>query len=143
MVEVRSAFSPRSRYYSSVGDGVVPVFQPSFVKGDARVLKETGKRDLYAIIQSFKEECSVKRIVERYTQGDLSVLSRVQALYTDVSGLPSSLDQAFEKVREAHAAFLDLTPEAQEYYGDPGAFVQRFAAGDIFQPKVEEVPGDD
>lgn len=130
-------FSSRSRFFSPSGTGKEPVFQPVFVKGDCRVLKEVGESDNYEIIQSYKEECSVKRIIERYKNGDLQALRRVQALYCDVVNSPNTLAEAFEKVKSIQDSFDALIPEAQAYYGDPMSFVQRIVAGDV--PKFDKV----
>lgn len=134
---VMNNFSSRSRFFSPSGTGKEPVFQPVFVKGDCRVLKEVGESDTYEVIQSYKEECSIKRIIERYQKGDLQALRRVQALYCDVGDAPDSLVEAFEKVKSLQTSFEALTPEAQAYYGDPMSFVQRIAAGDF--PKFDKV----
>lgn len=135
-VVVMNNYSSRSRFFSPSGTGIDDVFQPVYCKGDCRVLKKVGDRNLYEIIQSYKEECSVKRIVERYQSGDLSALRRVQALYTDVVDSPSTLVEAFDKVKSIQTSFDALTPEAQAYYGDPMSFVQRIAVGDF--PKFDK-----
>lgn len=137
-VVVMNNFSPRARFFSPSGTGKEDVFQPVFVKGDCRVLKKVGESDFYEIIQSFKEECSVKRIVERYQAGDLQALRRVQGLYIDVVDAPSSLVEAYETINGVKDAFTSLTPEAQAYYGDPLSFVQRVMVGDYPNSVVKD-----
>lgn len=55
-------------------------------------LEKVGETDQYQVIQSFRDEVDIKKIVERCAaSGDMSMLQRVQGVYTDTSGLPKDL----------------------------------------------------
>lgn len=55
-------------------------------------LEKVGETDQYQVIQSFRDEVDIKKIVERcVASGDMSLLQRVQGVYTDTTGLPKDL----------------------------------------------------
>lgn len=126
---VRNSFSSHSRFYSPTGDGKCPVFAPEYEKGDCRYLKKVGEEDFYAIIQSYKEECSIKRIISRYRNGDLQALQRVQAMYTDVASAPRSLAEAFDRAKYIESVYSKLSDDAKSFYGSVSGFVDGVLAG--------------
>lgn len=74
---------------SPTGCGLRPKFVKRIEDGKARLVK-VGETDQQALINSYKDECDFNRIVERYQNGDISALARVQGLYTDISGYPDN-----------------------------------------------------
>lgn len=74
---------------SPTGCGIRPKFAKRIEDGKARLVK-VGETDQQALINSYKDECDFNRIVERYQNGDISALARVQGLYTDISGYPDN-----------------------------------------------------
>lgn len=114
----------RFSYYSSprksspAGSPIRDRFAKRVENGKA-VLVKVGETDQQALINSYKEECDVNRIVERYVNGDSSVLARVQGLYSDISGFadnPTDLLNAPVKAREALQMLdnQDTVPDASE-----------------------------
>lgn len=88
---------------SPVGSAIRDRFAKRVENGKV-VLVKVGETDQQALINSYKDECDVNRIVERYANGDSSVLARVQGLYSDISGFadnPTDLLNAPVKAREA------------------------------------------
>lgn len=94
--------------------------------GRAPTLVKVGETDLQDFIQSFADECDVNRIVERYANGDASVLQRVQAVYSDVAGVPTDLTTAFETVSAARAYYETLPEAARREFGSLGKFLDSF-----------------
>lgn len=74
---------------SPTGSGIRPKFVKKLEDGKAKLIK-CGETNQQALINSYKDECDVNRIVERYQNGDLNALARVQGLYTDISGYPDN-----------------------------------------------------
>lgn len=71
------------------GSGIRPKFVKKLEEGKAKLVK-CGETDQQALINSYKDECDFNRIVERYQNGDVNALARVQGLYTDISGYPDN-----------------------------------------------------
>ena len=93
------------------GDRKRPIYQRQCEMGKEAILVKVGESDLQDYIQSFADECDVNRIVQRYANGDTSVLQRLQGVYTDVAGVPQDLTTAFETVAAARA-YYETLPEA-------------------------------
>lgn len=74
---------------SPSGSGIRPKFVKKLEDGKAKLVK-CGETDQQALINSYKDECDFNRIVERYQNGDVNALARVQGLYTDISGYPDN-----------------------------------------------------
>lgn len=128
-------FWPKS--VSPSGQGTKKTYSVKYDQYGNRSLVQTGEVDNYAIIQSFKDECDVCRLIEKYQQGDLSALARVQAVYCDTTVYPHSLMEARNSYSMALEAYELLTDEAKAYYGSPEQFLTRLHEGDVFTGSVE------
>lgn len=81
------------RRSSPMGDGIQSVFEERIIDGKKKLVV-TGQEDLKAFIEASKAETLIDNIIKRYTEGDLSILSRVQGFYGDVTGMPRDLADA-------------------------------------------------
>lgn len=113
----------RSRRPCDSGDRKRPIYQRHCESGKESKLVKVGESDLQDYIQSFADECDVTRIVQRYANGDTTVLQRVQGVYTDVSGVPSDLTTAFQTVSAARAYYEQLPEAARREFGSLGKFL--------------------
>lgn len=113
----------RTRVHCDSGERKRPIYQRECQPGKEATLVKVGESDLQAYIQSFAEECDVNRIVQRYANGDTSVLQRVQGVYTDVVGVPHDLTTAFETVAAARAYYETLPEAARREFGSLGKFL--------------------
>lgn len=128
-------FWPKS--FSPSGQGTKKTYSVQYDQFGNRSLVQTGEVDNYAIIQSFKDECDVCRLIEKYQQGDLSALARVQAVYCDTTVYPHSLMEARNSYSVALEAYDLLSDEAKAYYGSPEQFLTRLHEGDVFTGSSE------
>lgn len=100
--------------------------RPRYIKDvttNPPTLRKVGETNQQALIQSYADECDVNRIVQRFEAGDVSVLSRVQGLYADVSGYPSDTISLMNLGAQATHAWDSLTLEEQSKYGSKEAFI--------------------
>lgn len=87
------------RYTSNPGRGVRDKMSPVVDKEGVRYLEKVGETDQYSFIQSFKDSCDIKMMVEKYAlTGDISFLQRVQGVFNDVVGMPTDL-RGLEDIR--------------------------------------------
>lgn len=70
-------------------------------------LVEVGEHDNYESIQSYKDECDINLILQRYASGDLSMM-RTDAQYIDTSELPSSYHEMYNLVKAQEEKFNAL-----------------------------------
>lgn len=86
-------------------------------------LRKVGETDQYGLIQSYKDECDIQRIVARAQAGDASVLQRVQGLYFDCTAIPSDPTEVMQSGTVLNNAWESLTPEQRAEYGNKEAFL--------------------
>lgn len=73
-----------------------------------KTLEQTGKVDLYAKIQSYKESCDIHVILERFVNGDESVLSANTPSFGDFTEFPTTYAEVLQRQHEAEQIFMDL-----------------------------------
>lgn len=113
----------RSRRPCSSGERKRSIYQRQCENGKTPKLVKVGETDLQDYIQSFADECDVSRIVQRYANGDSSVLQRMQGVYCDVTGVPTDLTTAFQTVSAARAYYETLPEVARREFGSLGKFL--------------------
>lgn len=126
----------RNRRFCSAGERKRPIYQRNCTIGKEATLVKVGESDLQDYIQSFADECDVNRIVQRYANGDTTVLQRVQGMYTDVAGVPTDLTTAFETVNAARAYYETLPEAARREFGSLGKFLDSI----VTLPSDEDKP---
>lgn len=99
-----TAFNRPKTTPSPMGSGIRNVLEPRLVDGVYKLVK-TGTEDYKAFIEASKEETLVSNIMLRFQRGDVSVLSRTQGFYGDVTGMPSSLRDAQNFVIDLRSKF--------------------------------------
>ena len=80
-------------------------------------LKESGKEDLYAFIQSHKDSVDLHKIMDRFNAGDTAVLQKVQGMFGDFSQMPQTYAGLLNHMIEAEQTFMSLPLETREKFG--------------------------
>lgn len=112
----RSAGSP-------VGDRHRPIFRKTKDEEGHPCLVEVGKQDVQEVIDSFAHSCDICTLIKRYQAGDVSVLSRVQGVYADITDLPNDLMSAHEILNNARKAYDSLTDDQKHEFGSFDQFL--------------------
>lgn len=75
--------------------------------------------------QQFADECDVNNILANYLRtGDISLISKGQGFYGDVSDYPVDFITAMQVVQDAEARFAELPAKVRERFGnDPANFL--------------------
>lgn len=101
-------------------------------------LRKVGDTDQYSVIQSFKDECDIQRIVARYQAGDTSVLQRVQGFYYDASQLSQDQTEMMNLSVLARDSWENLSADVKvKFNNDKEAFVNA-----LFAPLSDQPSGD-
>lgn len=130
------------------GNDIVKIYELSSDK--IPVLVETGSYSQTELIQSFAQECDIHFIIARCQNGDISVLQKIQGVYGDFSGMPSSLPQVNDLILDAKDRFDMLPIEKKELIGSFQDFVKIVNSPDaeekflkiLSQDKKEEMKGE-
>lgn len=66
----------QQHFCSQAGSGEKILYSPEFDRFGVMTLKESGKEDLYAFIQSHKDSVDLHKIMDRFNAGDTAALQR-------------------------------------------------------------------
>ena len=69
---------------------------------------ESGKTNIYDMIQASKEETMVYNIIKRFQNGDLEALTKTKGIYGDFTNAPKTLAEAQQLIINAENHFNEL-----------------------------------
>lgn len=104
-------------------------------------LKKVGETDQQALIDSFKNECDVERIVARFQAGDASVLQRAQGLFYDATNFANEFTEQMNVAALAKQFWENASDEARSQFGSLEAYIDAFVKSNLpDQPSSDEAP---
>lgn len=110
-------FDPHDRVHVHPGDRTKVMYSPIFDKNGVMHLKESGIHDLYSEIQSHADSVDIHVLLQRYQQGDIGALARVQGAYGDFTQMPSTFAEALNTMIAAEQYFMGLPVETRAMFG--------------------------
>uniref|UniRef100_A0AAU8AWE0 Internal scaffolding protein n=1 Tax=Dulem virus 111 TaxID=3145588 RepID=A0AAU8AWE0_9VIRU len=113
----KTQYMKTDRVASNLGTRDHVLYSPVFDQNGNMHLEESGHEDIYDFIQSHKDSCDIHTILARYSNGDLTALSRVQGVYGDFTQVPKTLMDSLNIVIRAQNTFMSLPVEEREKYG--------------------------
>ena len=96
------------RFTSNVGDREKDIYTPKYDENGVMYLEKTGKENLYDFIQSHKDSVDIHVLLQKYAEGDISVMSRVQGVYGDFTEMPKTYADALNSMISAENYFNSL-----------------------------------
>lgn len=116
-----------TRIPSPSGERVSPVRKWQLQKDGSRELVVVGETDIYAKIQSAKDDCDIYKLLDRHAAGDFTALNlQAQRAYADITSAPKNIHEAVANVNKAKEHFFQLPVEIREAFGnDPRSFVEK------------------
>lgn len=100
------------------------------------VFEVVDQRNFYKEIQMQKESCDMKTIIQRFLNGDETVLSRAQGVYLDAREYPSNRQEAMNVAFEIEAAYNRLPEDERSKFADIYDFAVKLVS------PVEEIKDD-
>lgn len=126
-MKFQSAYSEKKTFHNKSGSKFMRTFAMELDENGHKVLKETGKRNVYDMIQSHAEECDINNIVARVKAGDKEALARVEGKYIDATDLPQDLAEAQNKIIQVKNEFYTLPLNIREKFNhSPEEYVQNY-----------------
>lgn len=98
----------RKKITSVSGDRFADTYSLKVQDNGEKTLEKTGKVDLYAKIQSYKESCDIHVILERFVNGDASALSANSPSFGDFTQFPTTYAEVLQRQHDAEQIFMDL-----------------------------------
>lgn len=110
-------FTPRQRVREVVGSREKQLYSPIYDDRGVLHLKETGKHDLYAEIQSHRDSVDIHVLLARYRNGDTEALQRIQGAYGDFTQMPTTFAEALNTLIAAEQYFQSLPVDVRSRFG--------------------------
>lgn len=99
------------------GDSVVQEYELEYSPQGVPHLVPTGTYDLYEVIQSFRDECDLGKIFQRYANGDVMALNKRQGVYADISEMPQDVFAAAKLLDRVEAIYDGLSEDLRSRVG--------------------------
>lgn len=104
-------------------------------------LSDDGEIDIFDSIQELSDYVDIDNIVNRYNNGEIDVLEKVQGFYGDLTTLPVDMRGIYDFNAQGKKLFDSLPEDVREQFGDYQSFITINAEkyDEIFNPKESEV----
>ncbi len=122
----KTQYDARDRIESNPGNPVKQLYAGAYNERGQVELKEDGTEDLYAFIQSFAESTDIHSILQRYQNGEVDVLEKVQGFYGDITEMPHTYAEALQRIADSEKVFMSLPVDVRAKFGH--SFSQFLAA---------------
>lgn len=133
-MKFRTAYDPVSSVPSNPGDRFHVTHKLIVDQDGTYDLKISGKVDTYSEIQSWRESCDIKVLLQRYANGDTAALNRKQPLFGDFSTMPKTLAEYQQMQLNVEQAFDSLPAEQRSRFGNSSSrFVASFGSPEFFE----------
>lgn len=80
------------------------------------IVKEKGKENIYAKIQSYADECDINILIKKFESGDTDAFNKRTAEFMDVSSLPDTYAGILNLVNRSSDYFNSLPVELKEKF---------------------------
>lgn len=104
--------------YSEPGSGIKMEMAPVLDKYGNKVIEPQGPIDLYAQIQSWRDECDINILMAKFTNGDRTALMQRVGAFLDLSQIPDNFNDMLNLTTTAGAVFDSLPVEVKEAFGN-------------------------
>lgn len=121
MINIRHQFdrfsnSKADRGYTNPGDAEKVTYTSYYDSRGILQLEEDGKINLYEEIQSHKDSTDIHVLIERFHQGDLSIMERLQTergAYVDATNMPKTYAEVLNLIHRGEQEFMQLPVEVR------------------------------
>lgn len=137
----RTQYMDHPRLYQEPGSREKILYSPVFDRKGVMSLEESGIENLYDYIQSHAQSVDIHVLLQRYQQGDLTVLSRVQGTYGDFTQMPTTFAGALNTLIAAEQYFDSLPVDVRAKFGHSfSQFIASMDSADFARSMGIDVP---
>lgn len=104
-----------NNYHTCVGDEFKITYTAKILDNGTIFLKESGKENIQAKIDSFRDQTDMAYILRQLMLGDTSVL-RDGAMYGDFTIMPNNMLDAMQLMIDGERAFYELDLETRQKF---------------------------
>lgn len=98
------------------GNRIEPQYTERYDKKGHPYLEHTGDVNTYEQIQSYKDDCDINSILQRYAAGDESIVH--PGYYIDTTNLPKSYHEYFNLMKEQKEKFAHLPIDIKQKFNN-------------------------
>lgn len=124
MSKFYSLSDPRPVDVNPSGDSIIQEYELEFSPAGIPHLVPTGSYDLYEVIQSFRDECDLGKIFQRYANGDVMALNKRQGVFCDITEMPQDIFAADNLIKRVEAIYNGLDESTRSRVGSLQDFLQ-------------------
>ncbi|UPW41778.1 internal scaffolding protein [Peromfec virus RodF7_12] len=114
----RTQYDKPARFIQEPGTPIKTLYGPKYDENGVLHLIETGKANLYQEIQSHADSVDIHVLLQRYQQGDVGVLARVQGAYGDFTQMPHTFAEALNTMIAAETYFMGLPKDTRAKFNN-------------------------
>lgn len=113
---IYNSFNRPKTIPAPAGKAIQPEYTKVVGEDGLERVEHTSDFDAYAMIQENRIGTEIYDLLERYQLGDVNALNRTRGAYVDVTGMPSSLAEAYARMQKAENIFANLPVEIRKEF---------------------------
>lgn len=130
-------YGDKQSFNANAGERIHTTYQLGFDDDGKRCLKPKGRVDVYNEIQSHAASVDIHVILDRFNNGDLSVLDNGRGYYLDLTQFPKTYAEMVQRMADAEAYFNSLPVEERKKYNFS---LEEFLVAGGLSPEPEPEP---
>lgn len=115
-MKFNTQYDRRAPVYQEPGSRDKVVYSPRYSDSGVLDLVVTGKENLYEYIQSHAESVDIHYLLNRFVNGEVDVLSRMQGFYADVTSMPKTYAEVLNAVITGEETFARLPSDVKQRF---------------------------
>lgn len=106
----------RKRTYTEKGSPIKTIYGSTIDKNGNIIVKEKGKEDLYAYIQSFADSVDINVTLAKFANGDTTALNKKEGLFIDTTEFPKTYAEALNIINDSRNYFDTLSADVRSKF---------------------------
>lgn len=119
MIKFRDAYSDTKDFVSESGSPYLDEYEYDIdKKGVQQLVKTDKKRNVYDAIQADYPATDINALMLKFSLGDLSAINVKEGFYTDVTKMPTTMAELFDKAQECEQFFAELPADFKQLFNN-------------------------
>lgn len=119
-------------YVSDPGSRTRPVYAAKVIASGDIELEQVGEESLYDMIQASRDSCDINKLVKRYQNGEVDILSRVQGVFGDFTQMPKTYLDMLNLQLAAQRTFDELPVDVRQKFSGYEQFLATAGSKEFF-----------
>lgn len=131
--------SNTEKYISKAGSPYLDEYEYKInEKGEKKLIKTDKRTNVYERIQADYDSTDINKLMMRFSLGDESAINVREGKYLDVTEMPTTLAEVFDRALQAEQLFVELPTDLKEMFNNsPSEFFSTYGSKE-FEDKVNK-----